>query len=752
MLINESIFMLSSNQQVSRVIPTFTDILPFIRSLEQNFKNWQLASLDEFNLSKLSSICRRLDQILNDDFIPAADLQKILLANTLRNKRSNSISFPELRLMKDGAVLVLRREKYKAIINDLNADEANSFFNVAAKKAESLDRKQEFISIQKSWRKRSKLSCYSSATIQEFLLPIEQLEQYLAMLARDFQYSSTRIFWINMSGITQEKSNEIIAFIDGVNIKIHTLRTIIADAMLQRLLLLPRDTFLSRDNKPATYQDDLVFATLSSLVNLGIIRQNYLTNFNDQCPPFYSLTSDITTQFKEFIIKYGANATKLEYENHYKKTYEEKFEPYQLPKMDLLQSQIGEDYLLIPLCIKGHYHLRAAANTEFIYIESEQQGKEDLGIISGMVISSQDSKSAKNSLEFTIWDTASNERIVIPIVDEYARINIYDPKIRALYGLIFEDNYLLDESAKDFSHYMLDETQESALKELAVKHFSKQLHRDLFIQTAKDIASNSKEKDIETITLQALTYTLDQIIKSKRKEIIESLHSNSLISLEECLRILEFLKIDYLNCKKLNFETFIDADNIYIKLQVALTLLNHHDIKTTVRVFIDLALSYFRKLDYANAHDAIEEASLEVFVNLPTIHLTTQQRLNLKLDIKAIPQWQDKIYAWFDLYNLYMLKSTVLKDLQNELTRLSENIGKFYISTSVTQNKISIILKTMQDIDAASNKDEVKRIIDNLSTSSIYISTNIFKISGIFSSVSSQKLSDIKTKTFGRNS
>lgn len=728
-------------------ISKFSDIVKLLTPLIHQHQTANLDCFNPQNVAKLSSLCRIIDESLSGDFIPSDDLNIILYANQLRKKTSN-VSFEDLRNMKEGASLVLKRQKYKLLIAELNATGENSPLNVAAKKAESFNVNKQFDEIRNTWLRRSKFANYSSKTLLELLPSLDQLEQYLIILNKDFPETSFSSYKRYIIGITNNSIQQIQSIINKIREKIRLHKEFLAEAMLERLLLLPKDVLLDPNSKSTDiYKDDVLYATLASLVDLRIISEAYLRNFVEQSPSYVTLTSHIAVEFSEFIFKNGSRETKTKLTELYKQANDRKYEPYQLPKINLLQSQLLEDWLLIPIKIPGHYNLRLGNSNDFIYIESEKSTAENIDKILGSFVAMP--YNDKNSLEVTFLDLGSNERVIIPIIDQFAKISIYDAKIQKMYGLIFDEEYVEKTSSDSFSFYMLDASQEDQLLQVAHKHFSDPENLRFFIQTAKDIASVSRDKNIDNICHSAFIFTTDQII-----EILVNVQETSKIIKEAFRRLIKSLRDDYINLKKENFEKFIKADDILSKINSALSRIHENFLssispelaESKKQFFISHGFYLFKSKNFNDAFTSVAEAELDIFINICNQDLTNQQMNSVKADILDRQNWQNQPKIWIDILNVYKFKQMVIKDLEVEIARLSENISKIYISKTSTQDKIALLISTIQNIDKVQTIDEVKAYLDKLLSSQTFTqSTNIFKSLTLFSSTSTSSTNVLNT-------
>ena len=284
------------------------------KMIDFNDKNKSLALevLAEDNLKLLSSFAKRIVDAENDDFYTKAELAQADNVKDLRSQIGKKSFTPdEINQLKDCLSIITRHEKYNAAAKDLNTDGDKNIFYVLQNHPNNTNNPANITalqSLQATWNRRSSFANISSDSIYYLKKQLDKLETYATMLKNQFNLDS----YFNWSGVTENHKKVIKAYIIDLELMIARERNLLAQAMLERLALVPKDRLLRLKNSREEGDpvcDDVVIATLSELIPFGL-KKEFVEKFVKIAPPHRTLTNQLMRQFNDFIGKYGSETQK----------------------------------------------------------------------------------------------------------------------------------------------------------------------------------------------------------------------------------------------------------------------------------------------------------------------------------------------------------------------------------------------------------------------------------------------------------
>lgn len=709
---------------------TLMDYHAALMRIQAQYAFSNLNAFHSANLRILQSLCKRLDDAISGNFHTADELQLLIKANQLRKQENPSLQ--DLRLMKDAAALVVKQEKYLGLIANFNATGERSSFELMARKADHLGKRNEFNQVKLSWTQRKCFASLSTVGLFEIADVLTQLEKYVILLARDVDYlkgdtlsASYARYSYGLTAATLQELSDLVTSLQG---QINSQRANVADAMLERLKLVPPD-YLHAANRAqgVTFKDDVVFATLESLVQLNLINANYLVNFKKQASAHHTLTADLITRGNQFITTHGSMITQRRLGDLYRGA--DAFENSE--NRSASPQPQSDESIFIPLSIPGHYELqvRTEGNTdEFVYIAAIAKPAENTPQPNSLLDSFVNlpvEGATGNLLEISMVDMRNNERVVIPIVDNYVKVSVHDAKIRELYRLILSDEYSENNTDNFQAVYVANEQEEAQLKYFATR-FKEQNNYCYYRDACRELLTQLDNKDVAYVCDKAFLMVSDEIMRVELEVLERSVPADAFLTHEDRILILRGLRDKFLSESKgrICFEddvikTSADIFTVIDRMQVQLLLKMD---KTKIKKFVKDIVEYFSNQHFNDFHLAVSRAELDLFMSCSPLSVVDAE--TAKERILCQRNWDRAKEIWSitvrDLASFNHYKSSVTEDLLREYSRITKT-GSKLLSEVDTNLKRVALSEAMINIDLAINKQEVQVILEELEKNQIYI-------------------------------
>lgn len=301
-------------------LANLTEFYEKIFAFKKENPSFNYGFLADENIEALQGITNLYTKI--NDYIPPHELDILKKAAVIKKqKKTSEFTLSEMRIVTDALKIQAIRSTRQNAIADLNqtADGKSVFDQLRNAKQNRNNRaaQNKINEIEIAWKKRSHFANQTSDILNNLASALEQLENdYLKLINDEFlnNNSYAEQGYEYVKNVTQENKNYIRDLTLTALYMIKQEREKLAQAMLERLALVPRDQlkeFTSQSDLLETpIYDDVVSKTISDLTKLGL-SPKYKEKFDRLSPTQSTLNGKLIKDFNTFISIYGSSEQKL---------------------------------------------------------------------------------------------------------------------------------------------------------------------------------------------------------------------------------------------------------------------------------------------------------------------------------------------------------------------------------------------------------------------------------------------------------
>lgn len=554
---------------------TISNFVNIHEQLQSFSKNVQMLVLSEENLQIVKAICNRVHDADKGIFYSKEELDTVVKANDLIQKKNNGqeLSLSENHIILKAFKIKAGHKNYAAAIEQLHTPGQKNIFTALKQLPENKANIETITDIENTWNKLNSLTPLSVNALEELVESLDKLEAYLGLLISDFGLDSETTFantllWYQ-NGVTSEHKKQVRLFINEISKVIKNKREDIAQAMLEKLSLLPKDA----DIKNQSYNDNAVIYTLQALTQFGL-KKDYVEKFKQHAPISSGLNQKTVNEFNQFITAYGTEDQKNQYAQLAAFTLssanpvinEDSFIMVPAPSVDTHVSSLEDSFVFTPEFSNSDATEESLSASKMffdsmVFVEAQPEKSLD----DALIISSSDEEEDKsadkepaNNLMMSFFDVNNEERTFIaydnmdPGIDLKANMDLQDSMLKSfayvpaaaelqsileyvknkfeteedqfsfieIAKYFLENNYTVEQACLNAAASIASTKLTQAIANTATEYFSEKDNQDLFINNALKASAQAKV-DLDKVyldTAREIVSTSSSCLKDENKK------------------------------------------------------------------------------------------------------------------------------------------------------------------------------------------------------------------------------------------